>query len=183
METPAQVVILLVLLISWMEDPDPKDVAVKTEIQVLEYFAGVGRIAQLSEKIGYVSCGFDLDYGKQSSKRSGRRNPLDLNSSAGFILAVKLILRSKFNDLVAIFAVCCSSFVPINRATGSRDILVPEGNENIPSVRKSNKLLSRKLCQTFPMSIVFSSLIAIVFFFPPTHEPNSIWSCLRPHVR
>ena len=155
-------IILLVLLISWMEDPDPQDVAVKQDVQVIEYFAGVGRIAQLSQKVGYVSCGFDLDYGKQSSKRTGRRNPLDLNSNAGFILAVKLILRSKFNDLVAIFAVCCSSFVPINRATGSRDILVPEGNENIPSVRKSNKLLSRKLCQTFATSIVFSYLIAIL---------------------
>eukprot|EP00438_Fugacium_kawagutii_P024494 Skav231612 [mRNA] locus=scaffold2184:20994:21915:- [translate_table: standard] len=122
-----KVIILLVLLISWMEDPA---VDTKQDIQVIEYFAGAGRIAQLSERVGYRAVGYDLEYGKKAAHRSGKRNPLDLNSNAGMVLAIKLILRSSFNDLVGLFAVCCSSFVPINRGTGDRDILVPEGIQN-----------------------------------------------------
>lgn len=137
-----KVIILLVLLISWMEDPAT---VTKKEIKVIEFFAGVGRVAQLSEKLGLESVGYDLEYGVKQAKKTGRRNALDLNSNAGFILAVKLILRGAFGDLKAIFAVCCSSFVPVNRGTGSRDLLVPEGDENVPSVRRSNKLLSRML--------------------------------------
>ena len=138
----SQVIIFMVLLISWMEDPA---IVNKKDIQVIEYFAGVARIAQVSERRGYQSVAYDLDFGKRVSEKSGKRNPLDLNSNAGFVLAVKLILRCRFNELVAVFAVCCSSFVPVNRGTGRRDLLVPEGDENVPSVRRSNKLLSRRL--------------------------------------
>ncbi len=119
----------------------------KKNIQVIEFFAGVARIAQVSERVGYQSVAYDLEYGKGIAKKKGKRNAMDLNSNAGFVLAVKLILRGSFDELVAIFAVCCSSFVPVNRGTGSRDILVPEGNEHVVSVRRSNKLLSRRLVQ------------------------------------
>ncbi|CAK9090383.1 Uncharacterized protein SCF082_LOCUS42631 [Durusdinium trenchii] len=134
-----KVIILLTLLVSWM--PDQGDV--KTEIQVIEYFAGVGRIARMAHAVGLQSTAVDLEYGKEKARVSGRRNSMDLNSNAGLVLAIKLILRAKFNDLVAVFAMCCSSFVPVNRGTGSRDLLVPEGDENVVSVRRSNKLLSR----------------------------------------
>lgn len=137
----SKVIIFLVLLVSWMED----DNNVKSNFQVIEYFAGVGRIAQVADRKGYQSVAFDLTYGEERAARKGKRSSMDLNSNAGFVLAIKLILRSEFNSAVAIFAVLCSSFVPVNRGTGSRDILVPEGNENVVSVRKSNKLLSRLL--------------------------------------
>ena len=137
----SKVIILLTLLISWMEDEG----AVTKEIEVIEYFAGVGRIAKLARYAGYESVGFDMAYGVQKSKLTGKRNSMDLNSNAGLVLAIKLILRSRMDLLVAIFAVCCSSFVPVNRGTGARSMLVPEGDENVVSVRKSNKLLSRKL--------------------------------------
>ena len=117
----------------------------KKDIQVLEYFAGVARITQLSERMGYQAVAYDLEYGKRVNAITGKRNPFDLKSNAGFVLTVKLISRCSFNDLVAVFAVCCPSFVPINRGTGHRDLLVPEGDENVPSVRRSNKLLSRIL--------------------------------------
>ena len=58
-------------------------------------------------------------------------------------LAVSLVLRSKLDEVVAAFGVCCSSFIPINRGTSSRDILCPEGNEQVVSVRKANKMMSR----------------------------------------
>jgi len=135
------VIIFLVLLISWIEDP----VDVKKDIEVMEVFSGVGRIARCANYVGYNSVGFDLVDGISKSKQSGRRNPLDLNSNGGLVLAIKLILRSKFNALVLFCAILCSSFVPVNHGTGARDLLVPEGDENVVSVRKSNKLLSRNL--------------------------------------
>ena len=124
-----------------MEDADD----VKSDFQVIEYFSGCGRIAQLADYAGYQSVGFDLEYGIPKARQTGRRNAMDLNSNGGFVLAAKLILRSRLDLLVAMFAICCSSFVPVNRATGSRNILVPEGNGHVVSVRKSNKLLSRNL--------------------------------------
>ena len=83
--------------------------------------------------------------GLQQPKDLGCRNPLDLNSNGGLVLAIKLILRSRFNAVIGLFAILCSSFVPVNRGTGSRDLLVPEGDEQVVSVRKSNKLVSRSL--------------------------------------
>ena len=139
---PAQVVILLTVMISWLEDPD----GVKTELQVLEFFSGSARVAQLSEFIGLRSAAFDIDYGKvgEGFKR-GKRSSLDLNARAGLVMAIKLILRSKFDEVICMLATCCSSWVPINRGTAQRDICCPLGDENIPSVRRSNKLVSRKL--------------------------------------
>lgn len=137
----SKVIIFLVLLVSWMEDENN----VKSNFQVIEYFAGVGRIAQVAHRKGYQSVAFDLTYGEERAARVGKRSPMDINSNAGFALAIKMILRSEFNSAVGIFAVLCSSFVPVNRGTGSRDIMIPEGNENVVSVRKSNKLLSRLL--------------------------------------
>ena len=70
----------------------------------------------------------DLEHGKSKARTSGKRNALDLNSNAGLVLAIKLILRGKFNEVKSLLAVCCSSFVLVNRGTGKRDILVPEGD-------------------------------------------------------
>lgn len=97
-----QVIILLVLLVSWMEDPP----GIKEDIQVIEFFSGVGRISGLSHHAGYTAVGFDMEYGIPQSKRTGRRNSMDLNSSAGLALAIKLILRSRLDDML--FEFCTS---------------------------------------------------------------------------
>ncbi len=154
---PPKVVILLVLLISWMEDSS----SAKDDIEVIEYFAGVGRIAILSQYVGYRSVAYDMDYAKA---RPGKRSPMDLNSPAGLVLAIKLLLRCRFNKFIAVFATCCSSWVPVNRGTGFRDILVPEGDERVVSVRKSNKLVSRNLVSNsgfslFPRPSIFLKVI------------------------
>lgn len=44
--------------------PDQGDV--KTEIQVIEYFAGVGRIARMAHAVGLQSTAVDLEYGGES---------------------------------------------------------------------------------------------------------------------
>ena len=42
---PSKVIILLVLLVSWMED----DEGTQMEYGLIEYFSGVGRVAQMAE--------------------------------------------------------------------------------------------------------------------------------------
>ena len=116
---------------------------VRADYQVLEYFSGLARITQLSQHAGYNAVAFDLDYGVARATKSGRKNSMNLNGNAGLVLAIRLILRGRLDEVIAVFAVCCSSWVPVNRGTGKRDLLVPEGNESIASVRKANKLLSR----------------------------------------
>ena len=56
---------------------------------------------------------------------------------------MSLVLRSKFDGMAAAFGVCCSSFIPINMGTSGRDLLCPEGNEQVVSVRKANKMMGR----------------------------------------
>ena len=129
------------------------------DIQVIEYFAGVGRIARVSRACGLRAVAYDLEYGKHARMKPSQRNPLDMNSNAGFVLAVKLILRGRFNELVAFFGICCSSFVPVNRGTGHRDMMVPEGDEHVASVRRANKLLSRSLASYS----ILCGLLLIVF--------------------
>lgn len=133
---PSKVIILLVLLVSWMED----DEGTQTEYGLIEYFSGVGRVAQMAEMGGIHAVAYDFEY---SMPKVGKRRSMDMNSSAGLVLAIKLILRSRFNQLVSLFATCCSSWTPVNRGTGKRCIITPHGDEQVPSVRKSNKLVSR----------------------------------------
>lgn len=152
---PPKVVILLVLLISWMEDSS----SAKDDIEVIEYFAGVGRIAFLSQYVGYRSVAYDMDYAKA---KPGKRSPMDLNSPAGLVLAIKLLLRSRFNKIISVLATCCSSWVPVNRGTGFRDILVPEGDERVVSVRKSvsRNLVSNSGFSLFPKATIFFSIFS-----------------------
>ena len=123
--------------------------------QVLEFFAGVARVASLGKAVGYKSVAFDRDFGP-AAVPPGKRRPMDLNGSAGLLflgtfavcfstlrLAISLILRSEFGRALGMFAVCCSSWVPVNRGTGGRTLLTPHGNALVPSVRRSNKLMSR----------------------------------------
>ena len=53
-----------------------------------------------------------------------------------------LILQGNWSQLCAIFGTCCSSFVAINASSG-RDILIPEGREDLPNVVRANRLLCR----------------------------------------
>ncbi len=78
----AKVVVLLVLLVWWLDLP--KSGAENNPFEVLEFFAGVGRIAGISKYCGYKSAAVDLDYGRYSSV--GSRSSMDINSDAGLVL-------------------------------------------------------------------------------------------------
>ena len=53
------------------------------------------------------------------------------------------MLRSRLDGLVAALGVCCSSWIPINKGTSKRDCLVAHGDEQMPSVRRANKMMAR----------------------------------------
>ena len=78
----AQVVVLLVLLVWWMDLPSSET----SPYQVVEYFSGVGRIAMLSRYCGFTTAALDIEYGMQYAKENGKRSPMDINSSAGLVL-------------------------------------------------------------------------------------------------
>ena len=74
----AKVVVLLVLLVWWLDIPKHHD----APYQVIEYFAGVGRIAALAKLCGFTTAAVDIDYSREWGKRMGRRPPMDLNGNA-----------------------------------------------------------------------------------------------------
>ena len=64
---------------------------------MLEFFAGVGRVAALSKKYGYKSCALDISYGQDRFQSANKRSPLDINSDAGL---VPLVCTRKTNCLI-----------------------------------------------------------------------------------
>lgn len=78
-QCPPEVVLLLVLLVSWMDLPKGE------EFQVLEFFAGVGRIAAFAQLYGFKSGAIDITYGEKQFKARGKRSPLDINSDSGLL--------------------------------------------------------------------------------------------------
>ena len=71
---------MLVLLTSWLAMP----VQNKAPFQVLEYYAGVARIATLAKFLGLRSAAVDIEYGKHNKPKS-ERPPMDINSDAGLM--------------------------------------------------------------------------------------------------
>ncbi|CAE7794044.1 unnamed protein product, partial [Symbiodinium necroappetens] len=132
-----EVIIFLVLLVWWL------DISPDSGIQFLDYFAGRARLALVAEGAGYKVQAYDKAYGDALGKRKNKRSSMDLNSNAGMVIAISLILRSKLDQLVAAFGVVCSSFVPVNKGTSKRCYLCPLGDESSLAVRKGNKLMAR----------------------------------------
>ena len=80
-----QVIVLLVLMVHWM------GISSHADIQFVEYFAGVGRLAQVAEGLGYTVAAFDIDYlppskiSRKLRSKPRKRRPMDLNSDAGLV--------------------------------------------------------------------------------------------------
>ena len=99
---------------------------------MVEYFAGVGRVARLAGLSGYNSAGFDVIHGFPKGKAAqgrGGRSLMDMTSAAGFSplvlilsfscvsgvrLALAMALQGKVGQAVSFYAVCCSSWVHLN---------------------------------------------------------------------
>ena len=59
-------------------------------------------------------------------------------------LAIKAILESKFERLLALVGLVCSSFVVVNQGTARRDELNPMGDLGQITVRTANLLAARR---------------------------------------
>lgn len=80
----AQEFILLVILVSFLQLPFDH----ASDLDLVEFFAGVGRIAKLSSWMGYERRAFDITYAPLKHpyklKRGQFRRPsMDLNGAAG----------------------------------------------------------------------------------------------------
>ena len=64
----AEVIVLLVLLVWWHNLHAPDE-----PYQVIEYFAGVGRIAAVAKYQGYKTAAVDLEYGKDIPRKKEKR--------------------------------------------------------------------------------------------------------------
>ena len=83
--------ILLVLFVCYFDFgtliPEPK-------LQVLEFFAGIGRIARFAHRTGYKARAFDITYDQEHKNRPrastytqrNKRSYMDINGAAGFAL-------------------------------------------------------------------------------------------------
>ena len=137
---------------------------------MLEFFAGVGRVASVARLVGLSSLAYDLSYGAAWAKRTGKRSPMDINSNAGFVLlckviivfslfespvaelpsflgiqprlAVAMILKADFG-LLAMFATCCSTWSAVSRGSGGRTICTPMGCDHYTKIRRANKMVAR----------------------------------------
>lgn len=101
-QLPAQVFILMILLLSWQSF---FSMDASGEYKVVEYFAGVGRISRLAAGCGYKSCAVDIAYGDHAfweglpgtptkkaehlrmamKLRHSKKNPMDITTSSGFV--------------------------------------------------------------------------------------------------
>lgn len=67
----------------------------------------------------------------------------DLTTEGGFATALLAVLSCVPGEHVVVFAIVCSSFVSISRATTHRSFLCPLGDDRVTSVRVGNLLASR----------------------------------------
>lgn len=99
-----KVVLLLVLLVSFLDLPK-----IEEEYQVLEYFAGVGRVAALAKFCHYRSAALDIKYGEEGFLRAKKRSPMDINSDAGLVQLV-----SKYEHFLNLFTASSDYVISIS---------------------------------------------------------------------
>ena len=58
-------------------------------------------------------------------------------------LVLKMLLESKFGEVLVTLGVCCSSWVLTARGSTKRSLLTPMGCDHYPSVALANKMVSR----------------------------------------
>ena len=101
-------------------------------LQFLDICAGRARIARIASAAGLCGVAIDREYSVH----------MDLNTCAGFALAVLLLLRTQPGGLLFL-AAQCSSWVWVARSHTGRSKANPRGHETKPVVAEGNSLNDR----------------------------------------
>ena len=169
---PAQEFVALVILVGFLKIPDWER-GCMTDLQVVELFSGVARIAKLASWMGFRARACDLLYEElenpyKPKRGQYRRAPMDINGSAGMTqlggylksLVPCIHPESGFTtppglrlavalclagapNALVTCAIVCSSWSAVNLGTSQRDLLLPYGNWTVPSVRAGNRMVGR----------------------------------------
>ncbi|CAK9092648.1 Uncharacterized protein SCF082_LOCUS43601 [Durusdinium trenchii] len=102
-----KVIILLVLLVSWI--PDEGDI--NHGYGMIEFFSGVGRVAQMAELVGLSAVAYDLEYSRP--RVSEDRTVLELFQQASYV--------DLWDD-------CCDLNDVIIYARGSKRLRIPSSS-------------------------------------------------------
>ena len=104
----------------------------KTDLDMVEYFAGEQAVTHAWASAGFRACPFEM-----------KLDPLaDILSTKGFVLALMMALMVKDHGF-AMIATVCSSWVFVNRATSKRSVWNPLGDTHVKSVALANEMVSR----------------------------------------
>ncbi len=104
------------------------------DLCLIEYFCGVGAITTQWQRAGFPAVGYDI-----------LKDPLynDLNASAGFLVALRLMLQLSDSSGLAWFATVCSTWVWMSRSSTGRSETNVMGNRNSQAVMKANIMTTR----------------------------------------
>ena len=87
-------------------------------------------------------------------------------------LSVWLILNGRENELFALFATVCSSWIHLNAGTSRRSLLLPEGDTSRSYIQAANEMVSRTLA--IPIIICFISCFCEVV------KPQKVFALRNP---
>ena len=102
-----------------------------------------------------------------------------------------LILRGELDGLVGSLACVCSSYVPVNAGTSKRDLLCALGDDNVVSVRKSNKMTSRWDVRTTFLSppwfyacacLLYIHACMYIYIYMCTYNCMHVYTCIYIYI-
>lgn len=141
------------------------------DYEVLEFFAGERRLAKLGAGLGKSNASMDKMY--DDGDNISKTNAMDLNTSAGFLLACVMVMHAKVDNVISLMGICCSTLVSMSRGSTLRSVLLPTGCPISMAVYKANKAICR--------SVLLILLVIAVGGVPLVENPNS--TLLHHHPR
>ena len=82
----AEAFLALLLMLCWLQEPPA---FMHRQYDIVEMFAGKGRICRLAEAAGYWALAHDLAYHKP---KPGANNAMDINGKAGYLLLALILV-------------------------------------------------------------------------------------------
>ena len=154
----------IIMMMTWLE-PMPASFTEGPGFDIIEFYAGRGRISRIGRAVGFQAVTADLIYDKPENPQ---KSALNLCGSAGFAppgledmhtiyrnprslfkcglslrLAVLMILAGNPEGALGALGIECGTYVSINRGTSKRSCFNGWGDTSMPSVAFANLGTSR----------------------------------------